>query len=102
DVTNSLNVSLGPTIPPNKTQFYSGALAADQWVATFDLSRALKVGLAGPLNVALGAEFRREGYQIVAGEPDSYRDGGVRNQAGGPSTPGAQVFPGFRPSNEVD
>ena len=33
--------------------------------------------------VAIGAEHRRENYQITAGEPDSYRDGGVPNQFGG-------------------
>jgi hypothetical protein len=54
------------------------------------------------LNVAIGAGYRRENYQIIAGEPDSYRDGGVPNSAGGPAAIGAQVFPGFRPSTEVD
>jgi iron complex outermembrane receptor protein len=102
DITHSLNVSLGPTIPPNHAEFYSGALASNQFVSTLDLSREFEVGLAGPLNVALGAELRNENYKIFAGEPDSYRDGGARNQGGGPGTPGAQVFPGFRPSNEVD
>jgi iron complex outermembrane receptor protein len=102
DVSNSLNVSLGPSMPPNHPDFYAGALAADQVVATLDVSRAVDAGLAGPLNVAFGAEFRDESYKIYAGEPDSYRDGGIKNQAGGPGTPGAQVFPGFRPSNEID
>jgi iron complex outermembrane receptor protein len=102
DITNSLNVSLGPLSPPNHSTFYSGAIAADQFVANADVSRPLEVGLAGPVNVAFGAEFRRESYRIFAGEPDSWRDGGVRNQAGGPATPGAQVFPGFRPANELD
>jgi len=71
-------------------------------MANLDLSRSFKVGLAGPLNVAFGTEFRREGYEIEAGEPDSYRDGGVRASNGAIAVPGAQVFPGFRPSNEVD
>jgi iron complex outermembrane receptor protein len=102
DVTHSLNVSLGPTIPPNHANFYSGAVALNQFVATLDLSRGLDIGLAGPLNLALGAEFRNENFQIIAGEPDSYRDGGAKNQAGGPGTPGVQVFPGFRPSNETN
>jgi iron complex outermembrane receptor protein len=59
-------------------------------------------GFAGPLNVAFGTEYRRENYQIHAGEPGSYNDGGVPNQAGGRAAIGAQVFPGFRPSNEVN
>jgi iron complex outermembrane receptor protein len=102
DITHSLNVSLGPAIPPNHPTFYSGALASNQFVSTLDLSRGFDVGIAGPLNVAVGAEFRSDSYKVVAGEPDSYRDGGARNQGGGPGTPGAQVFPGFRPSNEID
>jgi iron complex outermembrane receptor protein len=102
-IGDSLNVSLGPTLPPNKTRFDAGALALNQFVGNVDLSRSFRVrGLAGPINVAGGAEYRREAYQINAGEPDSYRDGGVPNQAGGPAAIGAQVFPGFRPSNEVD
>ena len=102
DIEDTLNASLGPSIPPNKTRFYAGTYAADQLVANADLSRQLEVGLSGPMNLALGVEFRREGYRIEAGEPDSYRDGGFPNQLGGRAAPGAQVFPGLRPSNEVD
>ena len=57
---------------------------------------------ASPLNIAVGLEARRETYSIFAGEPDSYRNGGELLSNGQPSAPGAQVFPGFRPSNEVD
>ena len=66
------------------------------------MSRGFEVGLPGPLNVAFGLELRREGYQITAGEPASYIDGGFPDQFGGKAPAGAQVFPGFRPSNEVD
>jgi iron complex outermembrane recepter protein len=102
DIEHTLNASLGPSIPPNKTEFYAGTFVADQLLANLDLSRKFEVGLAGPLNVAFGAELRREGYQLIAGEPDSYQDGGVPASNGARAVPGAQVFPGFRPSNEVD
>ena len=102
-VTDSLNTSLGPTIPPNQTRFYSGSLADDLWTANLDVSRPFRLaGLAGPLNVAWGLEWRRDGFEQMAGEPNSYRDGGVRDRTGAPAPPGAQVFPGFQPSNEVD
>jgi iron complex outermembrane recepter protein len=102
-VGNSLNVSLGPTVPPNQTEFDAGTLRLGQMVGNVDISRAFKIGsLAGPLNVAFGAELRREQYEIEAGEPNSYNNGGVANRAGGVAAIGAQVFPGFRPSNEVD
>ena len=102
-IGDTLNVSLGPAMPPNKTQFNAGTLELNQFVGNVDASRPVHIGgFAGPVNVALGAEFRRENYQIHAGEPGSYGDGGVANQFGGRAAIGSQVFPGFRPSNEVD
>jgi iron complex outermembrane recepter protein len=102
-IGDTLNVSLGPSLPPNKTEFDAGTLQLNQFVGNLDVSRALTVGgLAGPLNVAIGAEYRRENYQIHAGEPASYDDGGVPDRFGDRAAIGAQVFPGFRPSNEVD
>lgn len=101
-VANSLNASLGPDIPPNQTRFYAGAMADDQTTLNLDLNRLFAAGLAGPLNVAIGAEYRRDGFEIEAGEPNSWIDGGMPDQFGGRAAPGAQVFPGFRPSNEVD
>ena len=101
-VTNSLNASLGPAVPPNQTEFYAGSFVFDQWVANLDLTRPVTFGPIRHANVAFGAEWRRENYQIIAGEENSYIDGGFRNQLGGLAAPGAQVFPGFRPSNEVD
>ncbi|HXI27510.1 MAG TPA: TonB-dependent receptor [Vicinamibacterales bacterium] len=100
-IGDSLNVSLGPAAV--KTTFDAGTLVLNQAVGDVDVSRPFVVGaLAGPLNVAAGAEYRRENYQIHAGEPDSYRDGGVPDQFGGRAAIGAQVFPGFRPANEVN
>jgi iron complex outermembrane recepter protein len=102
-IGDSLNVSLGSSVPPNKTEFDAGTLALNQFVGNVDVSRLVHVGrFAGPVSLAIGAEYRRERYQILAGEPDSYRDGGAPNRAGGPAAIGAQVFPGFRPANEVD
>src|SRR5262249_25092173 len=78
-------------------------LALNQFVGNVDISRPFQLAMfAGPINVAFGAEYRRENYQIQAGELASYGDGGVPNQLGGRMAIGAQVFPGFRPSNEVD
>jgi iron complex outermembrane receptor protein len=102
NVTDSLNVSLGPTIPPNQTEFYAGTLEFNQALFNADARREFEVGLSGPLNVAFGAELRRENYQIGAGEPASYAEGTSRDQFGNRAPLGAQVFPGFRPANEVD
>ena len=100
-VTDSLNTSLGPT--STQTRFYSGSLGDDQLTANLDLSKSYKPAMmSGPLYVAVGAEFRRDGFEQHAGEPNSYINGGVRDRNGGIAPAGAQVFPGFQPSNEVD
>jgi iron complex outermembrane receptor protein len=70
---------------PTPTNFYDGYLKATQWTSTADIKRDFDVGLAGPLNVAFGAEYRRETYSIGAGVPLSYESGG------------AQSYPGFTP-----
>jgi iron complex outermembrane receptor protein len=102
-IGDTLNVSLGPGVPPNKTEFDAGTLELNQLIGNIDVSRPFTVdSLAGPVNVAFGGEYRRETYQIQAGEPDSYGDGGIANQFGARAAIGAQVFPGFRPSNQVD
>jgi len=103
DVFNSANVTLGAASP---TEFYAGTLIADQLTTNLDVAKSFTVGLASPLNVAVGGEFRRDGYKLNPGEPDSYRDGGVRvldgPNAGAQGAPGAQVFPGFRPGDQAN
>ncbi|HXI13209.1 MAG TPA: TonB-dependent receptor [Thermoanaerobaculia bacterium] len=102
NLTNTLNTSLGPSLSSNQTEFYAGSLKFGQFVGNFDISRPYNFGLAGPVNVAAGIEFRRENFEQIAGERNSYIDGGVPNQFGGRSEIGSQVFPGYRPSNAVD
>ena len=88
--------------PPNQTSSTRARSAFDQFVANLDVSRA---GRGRPVPAA----ERRVRRRVPARElPDqgrragSYIDGGVPDQFGGRAAPGAQVFPGFRPSNEVD
>jgi iron complex outermembrane receptor protein len=76
--------TLGVASPSN---FYDGYLQATQWTTTLDFTKNFDVGLAGPLNVAFGAEYRRETYAIGAGVPYSYLGGG------------ASSYPGFAPSD---
>ena len=103
DVLNSNNVSMGNASP---TEFYAGTLNFDQTTVNLDLSRALPLGLPEAVNVAVGAEYRRDGYGIEAGEEASYANGGVPildgPSAGQLAAVGAQVFPGFRPSDAKD
>jgi len=97
DVRNTLNASIGPA---SKTVFDAGGFSYNQLVYNLTGVRKFDVGgLASPLNVAIGTEARREGYALHAGEPDSWRNGGVLLPNGRPAASGAQVFPGFRPAN---
>jgi len=67
---------------PSPSNFYDGLLRTSQSTSTIDINRDFNVGLAGPLNVAFGAEYRRETYKIGAGNPDSYIDGGASSFEG--------------------
>ncbi len=98
--SNSVNVTLGNASP---TAFYDGRLKFNQWTTNIDLTTHFNTGMATPLNFATGFELRQEEYTIGAGEPDSYRNGGF-TIIGGPNNGGlagvgAQVFPGFKPSD---
>jgi iron complex outermembrane recepter protein len=101
-VHNSNNVTLGNASP---TGFYAGTLRFGQWTNNFDLSRELSLGLPNPVNIGIGAEFRLDTYEIEAGDPASWSNGGVLildgPHAGELGPVGAQVFPGFRPTDEV-
>jgi iron complex outermembrane recepter protein len=100
DVLNSNNTSMGTASP---TEFYAGTLRFNQWTNNIDFAREVALGFGSPVNVAFGAEFRRDNYQIEAGEAASYQDGGQRildgPAAGELTALGSQVFPGFRPAD---
>lgn len=121
NLTNTLNVSLGPCLEvpcapgpdrqfgtaddpgiPNQTDFFAGELKLFELIGHADITRSFDVGLASPLNVAFGAAFRRENYQIVPGERASWIDGGHVNRDSLPASPASQVFSGFRPEDASD
>jgi len=103
DVDNSVNVSMGLASP--KT-FNSGTMLFDQWTTTLDVQRSFNIGWAQPLSVAWGGELRRDHYGIQAGDSASWMNGGVPildgPDKGHAAAAGAQVFPGFRPSDAQD
>ena len=95
---DSLNSTYGAA---SLTSFDSGSLIYDQLVLGADFSRQFEAGLSGgPLNLAWGLEQRWENYQIEAGQPESYNRGPLGSNTA--LSGGAQGFPGFQPSNEVD
>lgn len=92
-VVNSLNTSLGANSP---TEFEDGTLNSEQLVFNADFSKLVDLGMTNPVNLAFGAEYRDEKYQLTAGEVASY----VKGPFPGPA--GSSVFPGFQPASEVD
>lgn len=106
-VVNSLNTSLGPTSP---TRFDAGALEYTTTLVNADASRLVDTGLFfSEMNFAMGAEYRRESYEITAGEESSYirgtfgPGGAVTDPVNGPfGAAGSQVFPGFTPASAGD
>ncbi len=85
----------------NPTTANAGELEFNQTAVNLDFSGATLIGDRN-VNLAFGAEFRTDSYQIHAGDALSWADGQVPNQSGGRAAAGIQVFPGFRPANEVD
>lgn len=96
-VSNSWNASLGGLASP--TEFDAGGLRSGQTSINFDAQRDIDLGI-GDSSIAFGGEWRNENYKIVAGEEASWIAGPFTFSNG--ASPGAQVFPGFQPSTEVD
>ena len=103
EIGNTNNPTYGLQSPLN---FDAGSLNSRQITGNFDISRPFSVGLATPLNLAMGVEGRLDGYRISRGQVESYSNGGVAildgPSVGRPATPGSQLFYGFKPSDETN
>jgi len=101
NISNTLNASIankdllagGKGISP--ASFDAGGFSFSQATTNFDVSRFFP-DLLGGSNIAFGAEYRREKYDIVAGEPGSYIDA---DGVGFGGNAGSQGFPGFQPAD---
>ena len=109
-IGNTYNASMQKASP---TFFDAGGFAFAQNTTNLDISKFYDDVMSG-LNVAFGAEYRVENYEIVAGEEPSYAQYTDKGEViklstqvpskdfFGNSRPGAsQVFPGFSPANEL-
>lgn len=99
---NTVNPSLGVASP---TEFYRGGTDNRQWTSNLDLTRTIEVADGAPLKLAVGAEYREDHYHLIAGEPDSYRNGGATivggPNNGRPAPIGAQPTPGTTDTDAV-
>jgi iron complex outermembrane receptor protein len=72
----SMYDSLSPSFGPDtQTEFKFGKLIQRELNANLDLAREVNAGLAGPLTLSGGLEFRRESYEATEGELQSYAGG---------------------------
>ena len=119
NLRNTLNSSLGPSLSvptapgpdgrlgtaddpgiPNQTAFHAGGLRRGEFNATANISKLVDVGLFQDLNVAVGTAFRRESYEVIAGERASYINGYHKTaDSSAIAQGGSSVFQGFAPSD---
>jgi iron complex outermembrane receptor protein len=119
NLRNTLNSSLGPNLStptapgpdgrlgtaddpriPNQTSFDAGALKRGEFNLGLSLAKSLELGLPNPVNVAVGAAFRSENYEVVAGERASWINGYHKTaDSSGIAQGGSSVFQGFAPTD---
>ncbi|MBK8060244.1 MAG: TonB-dependent receptor [Gemmatimonadetes bacterium] len=119
NLRNTLNSSLGPSLStptapgpdgrlgtaddpriPNQTSFDAGALKRGEFNLGLSLAKSLDLGLPNPVNVAVGAAFRSENYEVVAGERASWINGYHKTaDSSGIAQGGSSVFQGFAPTD---
>lgn len=104
NIAHTLNASIanldlangGKGMSPS--QFDAGGFSFRQLTTNADFSRFYD-DILGGLNAAFGFEYRKENYQIFAGEPGSYIDA---DGVGAGGNAGSQGFPGFQPGDATN
>jgi iron complex outermembrane receptor protein len=112
-IKNTANATLLTSTP---REFEAGGFSFAQNTTNLDISNKYDDVFEG-LNVAFGAEYRIENYQLIAGEEASWASYDIYGDVVTASTPdedkqysyfgrlvpgGSQVFPGYRPENALD
>ncbi len=110
----SLNASYGPDSP---TSAHDGALVFTQTTLNLDAVTAVDLGFYEETSIAIGLEYRIDGYQQEAGDEVTYARGDTLcaesvNPTGDPlmtactggdiTTPGMQGFQGYSPAMAID
>ncbi len=113
---NSVNVSWfyepnasGGIFADSPTSADTGSLIQQQTTLNLDFNGSFSGVGDNQMFMATGLEYRRDNYEIIAGDPVSYTYGRtnnpaivILNQTGGTAAAGMQGFPGFTPGTEVD
>jgi iron complex outermembrane recepter protein len=113
---NSVNVSWfyepngnGGIFGESPTSADTGSLIQEQTSLNLDFTGSFAGVNDNLMFIATGLEYRRDNFEIEAGDPVSYTYGRtnnpaivILNQTGGTAAAGMQGFPGFTPGTEVD
>jgi iron complex outermembrane receptor protein len=83
---NQLDLSMYDSISPSfgplsQTEFEFGKQIQKEWNGNLDVAYELQAGLASPLTLSGGLEFRKETYKTTPGDPQSFGAGPWANQA---------------------
>ena len=89
-IHNTVNASLGPNTPRD---FVPGGQEQTETVYNLNFVKSVDAGFASDLNVAFGAEYREEEFDLFAGDPASYALGPLSSQGFSSSSNGFGGFP---------
>ena len=89
-IRNTVNASLGPNTPRD---FIPGGQEQTETMVNADFVYAVDVGFASDLNVAFGSEYRKEEFDLFAGDAASFALGPLSDQGFSSSSNGFGGFP---------
>ncbi len=89
-IRNTVNASLGPDTPRD---FVPGGQEQTETMFNANFVYAMDVGFESDLNIAFGAEYREEEFDLFAGDPASYALGPLADQGFSSSSNGFGGFP---------
>ena len=89
-INNTINASLGPDSPRN---FIPGGQEQTETLFNVNFVYEVEVGLYSQMNVAFGAEYREEQFDLYAGDTASYALGPLASQGFASSSNGFGGFP---------
>lgn len=89
-IRNTINASLGPDTPRD---FVPGGQEQTETLYNANFVYSLDVGLASDLNIAFGAEYREEKFDLYAGDAASFALGPLADQGFSSSSNGFGGFP---------
>ncbi|MCO4811339.1 MAG: TonB-dependent receptor [Gammaproteobacteria bacterium] len=95
-IRNTVNASLGPNTPRD---FVPGGQEQTETMVNADFVYAIDTGFASDLNIAFGSEYRKEEFDLFAGDAASFALGPLSDQGFSSSSNG---FGGFPNSTSAD